>query len=84
VFSAWRSATAVRDGNFKLVRDQHGGLALFDLAADPHEAHDVAAAHPDVKSRLIEQLGSFIRDNPLLDVQNQNVLKQLRALGYIE
>jgi hypothetical protein len=28
------------------------GLSLFDLAADPAEASDVAAAHPDVVARL--------------------------------
>jgi hypothetical protein len=29
-----------------------GRLELYDLKKDPAEAHDVAAAHPDVAARL--------------------------------
>ncbi len=39
----------------KYVRKEIG-LSLFDLAADPGESTDVAAAHPDVVKRLLEQV----------------------------
>ena len=48
----WRIANrrlqqkAVRDGRWKLLIDD-GTPRLFDLAADPGEQRDVAAAHPD-------------------------------------
>ena len=44
---------AVRDGNWKLLVNADGtGAELYDVAADPTEATDVAAAHPDVARRL--------------------------------
>ncbi|MFN7972008.1 MAG: sulfatase-like hydrolase/transferase [Acidobacteriota bacterium] len=52
----WRS---VRDGNLKLIRipGQPGSeLELYDLAADPGEAHDVAAARPADRDRLAAEL----------------------------
>jgi hypothetical protein len=33
-----------------------GKLELYDLQADPSEAHDVAARHPDVSARLARLL----------------------------
>ncbi|MBN9521691.1 sulfatase-like hydrolase/transferase [bacterium] len=44
---------AVRDGAWKLLVNADGtGAELYDVAADPTEATDVAAAHPDVARRL--------------------------------
>jgi arylsulfatase A len=44
---------AVRMGRWKAVRLEPGAaLELYDLDADLHEAHDVAAAHPDVIARM--------------------------------
>jgi arylsulfatase A-like enzyme len=50
----WRAGytSAVRQGSLKLIRDRQAGLtALFDLARDPGEQHDLAASRPgDVKA----------------------------------
>lgn len=45
---------AVRVGRWKLHLAKHGRpqLALYDLDADPAEAHDLAAARPDVVAEL--------------------------------
>jgi arylsulfatase A-like enzyme len=52
----WRTgggaAYAVREGRYKLVRQGTTHPQLFDLAADPVEAKDVAGAKPDVVRRL--------------------------------
>ncbi len=44
---------AVRSGDWKLLRaGKSGAWQLYDLATDVSEAHDVAAANPDVVQRL--------------------------------
>lgn len=45
---------AVRVGRWKLHLAKHGRpqVALYDLDADPAEAHDLAAARPDVVAEL--------------------------------
>ena len=42
----------VRMDNWKLVVNR-GKTYLYDLANDLHEDHDVAAAHPDIVTRLV-------------------------------
>jgi uncharacterized sulfatase len=44
---------AVRDGNWKLLLDEDGSAPqLFDLAADPGETKNLAAAQPTIVERL--------------------------------
>ncbi len=38
------------------VDGKDAGVELYDLAADPAETHDVAAAHPDIVARLRDKL----------------------------
>jgi arylsulfatase A-like enzyme len=46
---------AVRDGSWKLLVNSTGGKAeLYDIAADPKEEKDVAAANPEVAKRLTD------------------------------
>jgi arylsulfatase A-like enzyme len=51
-----RSPTvAVREGDWKLLVNADGsGAELYDLAADPNEANNRAAARPEVARRLTE------------------------------
>jgi arylsulfatase A-like enzyme len=53
---------AVRDGRFKLHFAKHGeeAPALYDLAADVGERHDVRAEHPETVTRL-EQFAERFR-----------------------
>ena len=51
----WRSGgyRAIRDGNWKLqVTTRPRAAYLYDLATDPTEQHNVAAANPAVVARL--------------------------------
>lgn len=44
---------AVRDGNWKLLIEEDGATPqLYNLAADPQEASNLAVKHPDVVERL--------------------------------
>jgi arylsulfatase len=43
---------AVRDGKWKLVQKWKGDWELYDIDADRTEQHDLAAAHPEIVSRL--------------------------------
>jgi hypothetical protein len=47
---------AAAEGGWKLIADRWGHAKLYDVAADPREAHDVAAANPAVTSRLTAAL----------------------------
>jgi hypothetical protein len=43
------------------VEDPSGRKALYDLTADPREAKDVAAGHPDVVGRLSGELARHLQ-----------------------
>ncbi|MBM4013990.1 MAG: hypothetical protein FJ293_03370 [Planctomycetes bacterium] len=78
---------------WKLLRDPDG-VRLFDLEADPHEANDVAADHPEVVSRLKAALVAEVARHKKAGLLHQRVgasgtldpklIEELRALGYTE
>ena len=52
-------------GQWKAVRlRKDAPLELYDLAADPAERSDVAAAHPDVVKKIETYLATARTDNP--------------------
>ncbi|MBI1302834.1 MAG: sulfatase-like hydrolase/transferase [Phycisphaera sp.] len=63
-FPGYGGQEAVREGDWKIVRTglrqrkspaaENEGWQLFNLATDPNETTDVAAAHPEIVSRLAE------------------------------
>jgi uncharacterized sulfatase len=55
LFWRWTAQSAVREGNWKLLR---GGDReyLYDLSVDLGEKHNLAAEHPEVAKRLREKL----------------------------
>jgi uncharacterized sulfatase len=56
---------AARDGKWKLLCDYDGSKPqLYDLAADPGEATDLAARHPDIVARLAKPLVAWHRAMP--------------------
>jgi arylsulfatase A-like enzyme len=56
---------AVRDGRWKLLVNADGtGAELYDVAADPNEAADVAAANPGVARRLADLAVGWRRSLP--------------------
>jgi len=58
------SQQAVRMGPWKAIRVRPGApLALYDLRSDLGEAHDVAAAHPDVVATIEQYLTTARSDS---------------------
>lgn len=44
---------AIRQGNWKAIRENLGAVELFDLSVDIHEDRDIAAEHPEVTARMV-------------------------------
>ncbi len=60
-------SSAVRDGNWKLIRFHwKKGHELYDLAADPGETNNLAAARPDKLAELSARLDGFLKDTGAL------------------
>lgn len=59
----WRKGTgkAARQGQWKLIVDRPG-IELYNLADDPGEKHDLAAAHPEQVKLMIEALASWEKE----------------------
>lgn len=64
------SGQAVRFGNWKAIRHPmlDGAVALYDLAADPSESQDVAAAHPDLVAQAKAYMDQAHVPSPLWSV----------------
>jgi arylsulfatase A-like enzyme len=77
---------AVRRGRHKLVLDPKTGQArLYDLTADPAEAHDVAGQFPELVGELEAELARFraARAAPAPGAPlDEEDMKRLEALGY--
>jgi arylsulfatase A-like enzyme len=83
---------AVIDGDWKLIRDVGTGqVALYDLAADPAERSDLAAARPEERERLRGLLDAqLVRAHAAQDPLGlpagvePETEERLRALGYVD
>jgi arylsulfatase len=51
-----RAVRVVYDGSYKLISTSRGERMLFDLAADPGEATDLAGREPERVQELTQQL----------------------------
>jgi len=89
---------AVTLPRWKLVRRVEGGDALYDLADDPHELHDVKDEQPRIAAALAAQLEASLAEQERrrdwlraggVEPERSREAEQrhremLRALGYVE
>ena len=87
---------AVYAGQQKLARIDGVSDEIFDVQADPAELHDLAQEQPEAVSKLVGKLDAFMRKalarrpdnwevNQSINLEeDENLMKQLRALGYLE
>jgi len=71
----WRSgySRAIRFGDWKLVADLHSGnMALYDLASDPYEKHDLYAERTDVVQIMLTRYAEW--DREMMPPQWPNVM----------
>jgi arylsulfatase A-like enzyme len=80
----------VRDGDWKfLVAEKEGTTELYDLAADPGETRDLAAAEPAIAAGLAEVLAAWREIVTLPDslgIESElsdSDIEKLRSLGYV-
>jgi len=88
-----RTLVAVTQGPYRLLMleggAEDGEVELFDLRADPHEAADVAADHPELTARLQQEAAAYLARPPAawgtpVEVEISDLeAGQLRALGYV-
>jgi len=95
-FHCRRQRWAAFQKQFKLVRIDGVRDELYDLSADPAEIQNRIAHHPELAAKLSDKLRAFIahaiarqpnnwQANQLVDIENdENIARQLRALGYID
>ena len=87
VFATWGGLASATDGRFKLIAHRaQGTAALYDLAADPGEERDVAAAHPAEVRRLAAELEAWRRaaERDGAESEGETVEEQLKGLGYLQ
>ena len=59
-----KPSSSVIDGNWKLMHNiMSDQYELFDLDADPEEAHDLSLAHPEHLDRLAKMLQAHLQDS---------------------
>jgi arylsulfatase A-like enzyme len=78
----------LRAANWKLIVNDGGVDELYDLATDPDERHDLAAAHPTELARLRAALAEVVRSlrtaaaSPDADL-DASLASQMARLGYL-
>lgn len=76
-----------REGNDALIESSGGTRQLFDLGSDPQMTRDLAAVFPDKALALSAKAATAFteRDAPAETVpMSDDVIEELRALGYVE
>lgn len=81
VRSRW---VAAYEDRFKYLASSEGDEALYDLAADPTETHDVRAENSAVTARLAARRGSWAgAEETPAEALDEEIVSHLQGLGYL-
>jgi arylsulfatase A-like enzyme len=83
---------AVWRNEHKLIQTGVDGIELYNFIADPQETSNLATVQPELARNLRESLRTFERDaekaaitsNEVLNQDDPQLRRRLRALGYLE
>jgi choline-sulfatase len=81
----WSDLRSIRDGRYKLIRAPRP--ELYDVAADPAETRDLAAAEPATVARLQGALDALLAragEGESRREVDPETAERLRALGYVQ
>lgn len=81
----WSDLRSWREGGYKLVRAPRP--ELYDLAADPAEAHDLSAVHPELVRRMSAALDAALAawgEKESWRPPDAESAARLRSLGYVQ
>jgi len=83
-----RALRSIRTADWKFIEGTDGRTELYDIARDPDETTNVAAAHSDVVEELSDELererGSLERDTRRSDSISDRNRQRLEDLGYLQ
>ena len=68
-FIGWEilGSLALRQENWKIIfRAKPGRWALYDLAQDPSETHDLSTARPEIYQRLLASWEQYVNENNVI------------------
>ncbi len=88
-WSEFGALRALRTERWTLILDAAGQARLYDRESDPGETLDVAGRHPEITNRLLDRLrrlrATARGDRRTAEAEiDDELLEQLRALGYVE
>jgi arylsulfatase A-like enzyme len=83
---------SVRTDQYKFVWSDRGQRSLYDIAADPQEAHDISDEFPDIAKKLETHMTEWWNAQPRYEPREtlestptgEDTLRGLRGLGYVK
>ncbi len=91
---------ALLENNFKLITALEDKFQLYDISKDPLELNNIATSNHEIMQSMLKKIADFREENKrrqainitkidpddtqLTDEEKQEMLKELKALGYIK